>query len=336
MNILLTTVGRRTYLVDYFKSALGENGKVYASNSVYTYSMGKADGYCLTPSVFEPEYIPCVLEFCKHNEVSAIISLLDVDAEVLARHKSEFDKAGVALIVSEAKVMEICNDKWETYLFLNEIGVMQPLSFISIDATKRAIKEGKLKYPIVIKPRWGIGSFGIYKIENEQELDVLYAKLHRDIFNTYMGHESMKAEKECIIIQQFVRGIEYGIEVLNDLETNYVATFAKRKLAMRAGETDVAETVDPSPFVPIAKSISNNLHHVALLDMDCICTDDGGMCVLELNCRFGGQYPFTHNSGVDVPRQIVRWLSGQSTQSDLIEQKNGVRSCKELVPVIFS
>lgn len=39
MNILLTSAGRRTYLVEYFKKALGGQGKVYASNSIDTYTL---------------------------------------------------------------------------------------------------------------------------------------------------------------------------------------------------------------------------------------------------------------------------------------------------------
>lgn len=333
MNILLTTVGRRTYLVEYFKEALRGIGKVYVSNSIYTYTVSKADGFCQTPSFFDDAYIPTIISFCQEHKISAIISLLDLDAEKLAQHKEEFDAAGIRLVVSSAETMSICNDKWKTYLFLNEIGVTQPLSFISVDATKQAIKEGNLTYPIIIKPRWGIGSFGIYKIENEQELDVLYTKSHRDIFTTYMGHESQRDINACIILQQYIPGDEFGIEVLNDLNGQYVATFAKQKLAMRAGETDVAITVDGNPFRQMSQAISNGLRHIALLDMDCIKTADGQVYVLELNCRFGGQYPFTHNAGINVPVQIVKWLQGGKTDAQLVTQQNGVKSCKELVPV---
>ena len=36
MNILLTSAGRRTYMVEYFKEVLNGNGEVHASNSDYT------------------------------------------------------------------------------------------------------------------------------------------------------------------------------------------------------------------------------------------------------------------------------------------------------------
>ena len=54
-----------------------------------------------------------------------------------------------------------------------------------------------------------------------------------------------------------------------------------------------------------------------------------------MNCRFGGQYPFTHNAGVNVPLQIIKWLNGEEVDKSLVIQKNGVRSCKELCPVVF-
>lgn len=335
MNILLTTVGRRTYLVEYFKDVLKNKGKVYAANGIYTYTLSQADGYIITPMAFSKDYIPILLKFCKENQITAIISLLDIDAKILAEHRAIFDKEDIRLIVSNAEVMNVCNDKWETYLFLDKIGVKQPLSYLSLEKTKQAIQNGELTYPIMMKPRWGIGSFGVYKIDNEQELNVLYAKLHKDIFNTYMGRESEKDKEACIIMQQCVVGDEYGIEVLNDLNANYVATFAKQKLAMRAGETDVAITVDVSPYESLARTISTGLRHVAILDMDCIKSEDGQVYVLELNCRFGGQYPFTHNAGVNVPLQIVEWLEGKGNNKRLLTQKTGVRSCKELKPVIF-
>lgn len=90
---------------------------------------------------------------------------------------------------------------------------------------------------------------------------------------------------------------------------------------MRSGETDIAETVDPETFEDAAMLISSHLHHVANLDVDCFKTDDGKIVVLEMNCRFGGQYPFTHNAGVNVPKQIINWLEGKETDESLLKQK---------------
>lgn len=335
MNILLTSAGRRTYMIEYFKQALNGTGKVFASNSILTYTLEQADEYVLTPNIYDDSYISFLIDYCKQKAISAVISLFDIDLPVLAKNKALFSKEGIKLIVSDYDVTQICNDKWATYEFLLKIGLKQTPSFITLPDAKKAIAERSISFPLFVKPRWGMGSIGIYKVETEEELEVLYKKLHREIFKTYLKYESSVDEESCIIIQQAIQGQEYGIEVLNDLGANYVSTFAKKKIAMRSGETDIAETVNPLQFESVAKNISAHLRHIANLDVDCFVSDNGDICVLEMNCRFGGQYPFTHNAGVNIPLQIIKWLKGQPTDRSITTQKDGVRSCKELQPVIF-
>ncbi len=336
MNILLTSAGRRTYMVEYFKTALNGSGKVFASNSVLTHTLLQADEYVLTPNIYDDQYISFLVEYCKQKSINAIISLFDIDLPVLSKNRSVFEKENIKLVVSNYEATLICNDKWETYNFLKGIGINQTPSFITIAEAKAALSNGEISYPIYLKPRWGMGSIGIYKAENDAELDVLYKKLHREIFDTYLKYESAADAEKSVIIQQAIKGQEYGIEILNDLDSKYVTTFAKKKIAMRSGETDIAETVDIKEFEDIAKNISVHLKHMALLDVDCFKSNDGKIFVLEMNCRFGGQYPFTHVAGVDVPQQIINWLNGKDTNWDLLHIQTGVSACKEILPTIIN
>lgn len=336
MNILLTSAGRRTYLIDYFKKALEGKGSVNASNSIYTYSLSHADNYVITPNIYDEGYVDFLLEYCKSNKIDVIISLFDIDLPILSANKSVFEKIGVKVIVSNPNVIDICNDKWKTYLFLEENGIRTPLTLLKPSQLKEAIAAGIISYPIIIKPRWGMGSIGIYQAENDEELRVLSDKLRREIFKTYLKYESSTDMDECIIYQEKVKGDEYGLDVLNDLNGNLATIIAKKKIAMRAGETDIAETVDSSPFTYIAKILSEKLGHIANLDVDCFVDEKGKVYVLELNCRFGGQYPFSHLAGVDFPKQIIAWLNGFSTDRNLISPKIGVKACKDLLPVKMS
>lgn len=335
MNILLTSAGRRTYMVRYFKEALNGSGLVHASNSVFTYTLAQADKYVITPQIYDDGYVEFLLAYCKKESVSAIISLFDIDLPILSRHRQLFAENGIVVVVPDYEVTQICNDKWLTHKFLCRVGLPQIPTFISLDDVRRSLENGDVAFPLVLKPRWGMGSIGIYIVSDWKELDVLYRKLHRDIFDTYLKYESNADADSCIIIQEKIVGQEYGIEILNDMHGNHVATFAKRKLAMRSGETDIAEIVSSFDFESIASKIAKSLKHIAMLDMDCFKLKDGSIFVLELNCRFGGQYPFTHNAGVDVPLQIVKWLNGGGTDLRLLSPQIGVRSCKDITPVIF-
>jgi carbamoyl-phosphate synthase large subunit len=70
------------------------------------------------------------------------------------------------------------------------------------------------------------------------------------------------------------------------------------------------------------------------LDVDCFLADDE-IYILEMNCRFGGQYPFSHLSGVDFPAQIIRWVNNLSTENELITPQIGIIACKEILPVVL-
>lgn len=335
MNILLTSVGRRTYMVKYFMDALQGDGKVHSANNIMTYALQQSDKYVITPNIYDVEYIPFLLTYCKDNDISAIISLFDIDLPVLAQHKQLFQDNGVNVIVSDYDVTTICNDKWKTYKFLKEIGLLQPNTYLVLESAKKAIDANCIEYPLILKPRWGMGSIGIYKVEGDEELNVFYKRLQKEIFDTYLCYESSIDRSSCILIQEMIKGQEYGLEVLNDLQGNYVTTFAKKKIAMRSGETDVAEIVDNKPFEEITKLISKELGHIANLDMDCFLTKGGEKVILEMNCRFGGQYPFSHLAGANVPKQIVDWLKGKPTNHENVTLEIGVRGCKDLNPVVF-
>lgn len=333
MNILLTSAGRRTYLVKYFKNALRGKGLVYASNSIPTYTLTQADEFIITPNIYDEEYISFLLKYCCRQHISTVISLFDIDLPILAQNKQEFLDNGINLLVSDYEVTKICNDKWATYKYLSELRLSQPKSYINIDAAKQALYSKEVEFPLILKPRWGMGSIGVYTIDTEQELNVLYRKLHSEIFETYLRYESQIDTEQCIIIQEKITGDEYGLEIINDLKGNYVTTFAKKKLAMRSGETDIAEIVDNIEFVKTANIIANNLKHIGILDCDCFKTDSGDLIILEMNCRFGGQYPFSHIAGADVPKQIINWLEGKDTDLSLLNPRIGVKCCKEVVPV---
>ena len=335
MNILLTSVGRRTYLIRYFQRALNGTGKVYASNSVITFSMKQADGYVVTPLIYDDSYIDFLLDFCVTNSVTVIISCFDIDLPVLAVNKDRFAKNGITVVVSSPEVTRICNDKWLTYKKITEFGLNTPRTWCTQEDVMKEIDSGSLSYPVILKPRWGMGSLGIYKANNKDEISVLYKKLHREIFESYLRFESKEESENCIIVQEMIQAQEYGLDVLNDLDANFVTVVAKKKIAMRAGETDIARVVDSQPFIETGKTISTKLRHVANLDVDCFLDEFGNVYVLELNCRFGGQYPFSHLAGVDFPKQIIEWLNGRGTKIELISPRIGVMSCKDLVPVVI-
>lgn len=334
MNVLLTSAGRRAYIVDYFKQAKGFD-KIFASNSNYTIALKRADGYFISPLIYSKEYIPSILKFCKENNVKVVLSLLDMDLYVLAQHVDEFKAAGIELVLAPADFIRVCNDKYETYKFVRSLGLKSARTYLSIDEVKTAIANGTEKYPIIIKPRWGMASMGIYKVGNEEELEFFSRKSYKDIFTSYLKYESEMTKDAPIIYQQVITCEEYGLDVLNDLNGNYVATFAKQKVVMRSGETDLGRTADPTPFEDAARKLASASGHHGICSVDCFKDEDGTVYINEMNCRISGHYPLAHLAGFNFPQQLADWMNGLPTNPDLLKFETELFIIKDLLPTVL-
>lgn len=330
LNILLTSVGRRSYLVEYFKDALGDAGKVHVANSsAISPAFLVADCSVVTPLIYDENYIPFLLEYCKKNEIGAVISLFDIDLPILAQNRNEFENIGVNIVVSDYETIEICNDKWNTYKYLKKIGFNVPRTFVSLSDVYSAINNEEISYPLMVKPRWGMGSIAVYEAENENELNVFYKKAKRNIQNTYLKYESIIDLEQSILIQEKLKGQEYGLDVINDLECKYITTIPKLKYAMRSGETDCAVTVEDKNLKLLGEKVANAMKHRANLDVDVFKVDEK-YYVLEMNARFGGGYPFSHMAGVNLPLAIVKWIRKESVDKQLLTERTNVMSQKDI------
>ena len=330
MNILITSVGRRGYMVKYFKEVLGDAGQVHVSNSsnispAFLY----ADKYVTTPLIYDSNYISFLKEYCIENDIQVIISLFDIDLLVLTQHKQEFADIGIQIIVSSEAVIEICNDKWKTYNFLKDNGFDVPKTYIDKEAALSDIRNKILEFPLVLKPRWGMGSISVFIADNELELDVFYDKINRQIEESYLKYESARTKNYAVLIQEKLKGQEYGADIINDLSGKYQNCIVKKKLAMRAGETDCAMVVEDTRVIETGKRLSYLLQHVANLDVDMfVCADK--VYVLEMNARFGGGYPFSHIAGVDLPRAIVSWIEKKEIEREWLQACPNILAHKDI------
>lgn len=82
----------------------------------------------------------------------------------------------------------------------------------------------------------GLETDGIWKMEE------IYQQLFKKIKKIILVTASVG--KDYILIQEKLTDNEYGLDVINDLEGNFVAVFVKQKMAMRIGETDKVIAVD--------------------------------------------------------------------------------------------
>jgi len=329
MNVLLTSVGRRAYMVKYFKKALGNDGQVHVCNSNdLTVAFHYADKSVISPLIYSDEYIPFLINYCKENDIKIIVSLFDIDLLVLAKHKTTFKEIGVEVVVSNEEFINICNDKWKTYNFLKDNGFNTPKTYLTLQKAMLALESGELQYPVVVKPRFGCGSLALSIAEDEMALLYFYSRNVRAVNKSYLKYES-SAVDEKIIYQECLKGQEYGADLINDLEGNFRVVNVRKKIAMRAGETDIAELVDEPIISTQLERLAKLTKHVGNVDTD-IFMCNGDPFILEMNARFGGGYPFSHMGGCDLPKAIIEWVKGNDVENFTLKQKSGLKAFKEL------
>ena len=270
-NILFTCAGRRNYLINYFKEALKGHGKIFALDmSLSAPAMVDANIAILSLNIYDDSYISFLKDIIQKNKISTVISLNDLELPILSKYRKDLETTGAKVIISSEEAIDIAFDKLKTFNFLKNIGLNTPKTLTALSQIKEAIVSNKLNFPLVVKPRWGTASIGVAFPDSLVELELAFKfqqfKLKKSILNAASQHDFDNA----ILIQEKIEGKEYGLEILNDLQGNYVGTFAKEKLSMRSGETDKAVSVIDERFENLGKKISENLKHIGTLDCDVI------------------------------------------------------------------
>ena len=215
-----------------------------------------------------------------------------------------------------------------TYEFLVKNRFATPKTFLTIEEVKEKIKEGRLAYPIIVKPRYGCGSISVAIAYDEEDLKYLTKKANEDIANSYLKYESAVTQNK-VIYQECLKGQEYGADIINDLEGKTQNIIVRKKIAMRSGETDIAQLVDEPIIEEELKRLGQVTKHIANMDCDVFLVD-GKPYVLEMNARFGGGYPFSHMGGCNLPKAIVNWVEDKEVPIDMISAKIGITGFKEI------
>lgn len=327
MNVLLSAVGRRAYLVEYFKQVVHPlGGKVYATNT-HPDATGflAADVAEIVPPSADPTYVDVMVGLCKQWNIKLLFSLHDWDAPTLARARQKFLDVGTIPVMGSAELLATCLDKLATVREMEMLGVAVPRTVQTVgDAL------AQLKFPMVVKPRWGQGSVGLYKVSSEDELKAAFALSDLQARRFAAACPEIDASAPQVLIQECVEGPEFGCDIVNDLEGKFRRAFVKHKFAMRSGETDAAESVSRPEIETVAAKIGEWSKHLGCMDSDWMIGVDGIPYLIELNPRFGGGYPFTHCAGANVPLACMNWAQGIESDDWFVSYRTGVRTFKEI------
>lgn len=222
MKILFTSVGRRVELLQAFRTAaeklniaLTVIGADIAESAPVLFFCDERRLVC---KIQEKEYIPQLLSICEKEKVDCLIPTIDTDLLLLAENKEKFEAIGTKVLISAVDKIKLCRDKNYTADYFVSLGVKSPLPVNSVEKYEEALKRGKVSFPAFIKPKDGSSSINAYKVENLEDLRLYAEKI------------------EDYIIQPFISGRDYTIDIFCDYEGNPVYITPRERLAVRSGE----------------------------------------------------------------------------------------------------
>ena len=311
MNILILSVGTRNKIVQYFKKELMGNGRVIATDmSLLAPAIYDADGYYLVPSISDPNYTDMILEICKKEQISGVLSLIDPELSILAANSVKFKEIGVTVIGSSFELCELSLDKFQMYLWLKSHGYNCAKTWMNKEVFFNAVKSGEVSYPVFVKPYKGSASINISKAYDQETVNLLFS--HSD----------------NLMIQEFLNGQEIGADVYVDMISgNVVSIFTKKKLKMRAGETDKAVSFkDPVLFELIEKFVKE-VGFRGQIDID-IFEINGEYYLSEVNPRFGGGYPHAYECKCNHISFIINNLSGRTNNRSIGNYESNIYMMK--------
>lgn len=291
MNILILSSGTRNKIVQYFKKALAGNGKVICTDmSSLAPSVYEADKFYTVPRMTAPGYIDVILDICKKEEIDGVLSLIDPELSLLAQNREKFAAIGTTVIGSSYELCEMSLDKYQMYQWLKAHGYHCAKSYMDKQAFYEDVAAGKITYPVFVKPARGSASIAISKVYDRETIDLLFS--HSD----------------GLMIQEFLEGQEIGADVYIDLITHRVVSiFTKKKILMRAGETDKAVSFRDEKLFQLIRQFAEEAGFLGQIDID-IFQVDGEYFISEVNPRFGGGYPHAYECGCDHMELILNNL----------------------------
>jgi len=233
-----------------------------------------------------PGYIDNLLRICSVDHIDLLIPTIDTDLLVLSENKRKFEEIGTRVMISAPDKIRICRDKNNTSQFFEDCGLHAPMPV-------NDWKEYKAGYPAFIKPKDGSSSINAFKVENEEELEV------------YAG------QVDDYIVQPFVSGHEYTIDIFCDWYGNPVTIVPRERLQVRAGEVLKTRIELDQNMIEESRELCKAFKPCGPMTVQLIRDDAGTDWFIEINPRFGGGAPLSMKAGARSAEAILKLMDGE-------------------------
>lgn len=282
-NILILSAGRRKRLYDFFVQQLqdlGIAGKVFVTDAnpeLSSVCMSSAHSF---PSVKASsdnyfEFLEDVI--AKHN-INIIIPTNDLELSKLACFKELRTSNTIFPVISNKNIVDAFTLKTSTFNFFNKKKIQTPR--IVDSPTEKDL-------PLFAKLNNSSSSIGAQKVETVEHLEFL------------LGQD------KPFVFQEFIAGEEYTIDFFIGKNGLALTAVPRRRIEVRGGEVSKSLAIKDELIIKEVETIASKLDGAYGPMCIQVIKNKDGLFFIEINTRFGGGYPLTHQAGANFIEYII-------------------------------
>ncbi len=276
-NVLVTSISKKVPLLKAVKQAAQKydsNILVYGGD-ISSEVIGKyfVDHFWEMPKM-DKLYVEDIITYCKTENISLIIPTRDGELQFWATHKNTLQNNGILVLISSSNTVESCIDKLKFYKELTKLK-------LPAIRTEEDIEKLSATNRFVVKERFGAGSLN---------MGLNLSKIAAFDFQ-------MKLQNP--IIQPFIEGIEYSIDLYVTQEGNVKGIIVRKRSLVLNGESQITETVSNANLEKMASELALALSLRGHCVLQVLVDQNEATHIIECNSRFGGASTLSIQCGLD-------------------------------------
>lgn len=245
----------------------------------------------IIPGGEDKSFVPTMLKICKDNNIDILIPTVDCELIKLAAKKENFEEAGIQLLLAKESVLNNIMNKHtllESLKYNVSVG-----SFDMLQNTNAVDWAGK---KIVVKPVSGSGSRGV------------------EFYDDYSEIPNNKFEEMNLMIQEFLTGPEYSVDVMVSESGDIKAAVPRLRMRTDSGVSVTGKVERKQEVIDYVESIIKTLGLTSVANVQVIDSPIYGPRLIEINPRFSGGLSLVIESGADTPVMAIQDLIGNEVE----------------------
>lgn len=303
LNILLPSLGKKASLASCLRNALSPNDRLIGTDEnpdntlrALTHSLERL------PATHRAEFTPALERLIEQQQINVVIPTRQAEFSFWNKFTQSHQEIFVAL--SGPKTLEACASKSASYELLKFHNLPCAPYLVWKNQSAQQLEVALGPVPYFSKPNQGAGSMGTRVIKTYAQLNELSAG---DIIQPYFQNTD-----------------EYTINAYVDKKGNCRCVIPHKRVVVRNGEIAIAHTYAHRYFDELAQRVITALgdcfgpinfqvFHAPQKE-----TPSDHSCVIsDINPRFGGGYPLTHQAGAPFVEWLIAEVKGQELTGEL-------------------